>query len=751
VQAHPNAPGGSSNPGNAPPAAPPALDLSVFHAMFDAYPDAVLLVDDTGAVVLANAAASQLLGYSAEQLLRINVDALVPVGVAARHQGLRQGYARAPRPRPMGAEIELTARRADGSEVMVEIALSPVQSAGTHYVIAALRGIGAYPRVQRALQRARYNDYIARAGRAAVDQRDPQQLIARVTALAAQGLEAEAVTVWLLEANRVEFRSASTFAGTADPAIQALAQAITRTSVPNRPDTMLGLVASQAQALVVSNFARENRFNVAPELRDGPLQSALAVPLVDAGPVIGVLVARCIKPARFGADEKNFAESLANLVVTSLQRAQSDTQLAHAQRLEAVGQLTGGIAHDFNNLLTIVHGNLQMLADHPVVVADPSLSQMVSSAVRAGQRGADLTRKLLAFSRRQSLATAELDAGALIKAMADILRRTLGERIKVVAQVSGTCPPCLADAAQLESALLNIAINSRDAMPGGGTLTLSCAPCHDVPAELRAAAHASSMQPAHPTPYIAITVTDTGVGMTREVLDRAFEPFFTTKEPGKGTGLGLSTVYGFVKQSGGHLQVQSKQGAGTSIMMYLPAAPSETHAVARPEGASPRPTRAAGGLHSEHGGQPAPAAAPPHAHAQRATAPEGSLGGRRVLIVEDDEEVRKVAVAFFGAFGATVRSHADADGALAELDAGAEFDLLFSDITLGAGMDGIELAHRARIRAPGLAVLLTSGYSKYLADDDADKLPPWPVLHKPYTREQLLAAARLALRAPAEE
>jgi PAS domain S-box-containing protein len=715
VQTDPN------DPADLTSAKPPALDLSVFHAMFDAYPDAVLLVDAAGGIVLANAAAAQLLGYSVEQLLQTNVDTLVPAGVAPRHHGLRQGYARTPRPRPMGGEIELTARRADGSEVMVEIALSPVQSGGVPYVVAALRGIGAYPRVQRAMQRARYNDYIARAGRAAVDQRDPQQLIARVAALAAQGLEAESVTVWLLETNRLEFRAASTFAGGSAPEAQAIAMAITRTPVPNRPDTMLGLVAAQAQALVVSNFARENRFIVAPELRDGPLQSALAVPLVDAGRVIGVLVARSVKPARFGDDERNFVESLANLVVTSLQRAQTEAQLAHAQRLEAVGQLTGGIAHDFNNLLTIMHGNLQMLADHPRVAADANLSQMVSSAARAGQRGADLTRKLLAFSRRQSLAATELDIGALITTMAEMLRRTLGERIKVVARVSNTCPPCLADGAQLESALLNIAINSRDAMPGGGTLTLACARCSDVPAELRAAAGGS----AQPEQYIAITVTDTGVGMTREVLDRAFEPFFTTKEPGKGTGLGLSTVYGFVKQSGGHLQVQSKPGAGTSIVMVLPAAP-EVHAAA---------------LAAGRGAAQAPGGA--------ARAPE--LRGRRVLIVEDDAEVRKVAVAFFGAFGATVRSHEDAAGALAELDSGAAFDLLFSDITLGAGMDGIELAHRARIRAPGLAVLLTSGYSKYLADENAVKSQPWPVLHKPYAREQLLAAARLALQAPAED
>ncbi|MEQ1803828.1 MAG: ATP-binding protein [Burkholderiaceae bacterium] len=678
---------------------PPPLDASVYRHLFDAYPDAVLLVNATGGIALANAAAAQLLGYSVAALAGMNVDALVPNNVALRHHGLRQGYAQAPHARPMGTDVDLTARRADGSEVMVEISLSPLQSGSEQFVVTALRGIGAYPRVQRAMQRARYNDHMSQAARAAVDLRDPQLLIARVAVLAAQALDVETVTLWRLEPNRLEFRIASSF-GTDPEAVAGK-----RAPMPNRPDTLLGFVAGQGAPLVVSNFARENRFNVAPVLRHGALQCALAVPMFDAGRVFGVLVAASTRPGRFGEDEKNFVESLANLVVTSLQRAQTEAQLAHAQRLEAVGQLTGGIAHDFNNLLTIMQGNLQMLADHADVAGNALLSQMVSSAARAGQRGADLTSKLLAFSRRQALAAAPVDVGALLGALADMLRRTLGEVIQVVVQVHPACPPCLVDPGQLESALLNIAINSRDAMPGGGTLTFSCAPLSHLPPEMHVASGVAD--------GLAITIVDTGEGMSPEVLDRAVEPFFTTKEAGKGTGLGLSTVYGFVKQSGGQLQIHSKPGQGTSVVLYLPA------------------------LRARHAApQPAALASP---------APGPELQGVRILIVEDDADVRGVAVGFCTALGASVHACADAAQALTELQRDAGFDLLFSDITLGAGLNGIELAAAARAMLPGLGILLTSGYSEYLADADADKPQPWPVLHKPYAREALGAALRRAL------
>ena len=254
---------------------------------------------------------------------------------------------------------------------------------------------------------------------------------------------------------------------------------------------------------------------------------------------------------------------------------------------------------------------------------------------------------------------------------------------------------------------------------------------------MRAASGATSKLATDPTKCVAIEITDTGIGMSREVLDRAVEPFFTTKEPGKGTGLGLSTVYGFVKQSGGHLQVQSKPGEGTSIVLFLPAAPAVNAAAAVPAAPAVRASSA------------------PEATLTSGLAPASdsagaaALRGRRVLIVEDDAEVRRVAIAFFGAMGATAWAVADAESALAELQRGSECDLLFSDITLGAGMNGVELAGSAHTLAPGLAVLLTSGYSEYLTSGNPDKPQLWPVLRKPYTREQLELAASRALQGAA--
>ena len=676
----------------------PDLDATMFRGVFDAYPEAVLLVDDKGVIVLANPAAGALLGYEAEGLAGRKVDMLVPPRAAARHEGLRQGYTHAPRARPMGTDLELTALRADGSEVMVEIALSPLQAGSRQLVVASLRGIGAYPRVQRAIRQARYNDYIAQVGRVAVDTRDPQELASCAVAFAAQALEVEVVSVWLLEPGRLEFRAASIFASGSEPQGSA--------TMANRPDTLLGYVAARREPVLVSNFARENRFKLGPDMRQGKAQCALAVPMIDDGRVIGVLLASSGKAGRFGDDEKGFVAALANLVVTSLQRAHTEAQLAHAQRMESVGQLTGGIAHDFNNLLTVIQGNLQILADQPEITAQPLLGQMVSAAARAGQRGADLTSKLLAFSRRQALAAGPVDVGILLHSLADMLRRTLGEHIAVHVHADAHCPACHADAGQLESALLNIAVNSRDAMPEGGTLSLACAPCREVPAGMPEKLVAGAC--------VAITISDTGLGMSPAVLDRAFEPFFTTKPAGKGTGLGLSTVYGFIKQSGGHLTVDSSPGTGTRITLFLPVA------------------------------QPAQVPAP-RGDMQAATA----LAGARILMVEDDAGVRSVALAFLAALGCHVASCANGEAALAQLRRGDRFDLVFSDITLGEGMNGLTLAERAHALAPHMTVLLTSGYSRYLAAESPDHPQQWPVLRKPYSREQLGLACTQALAATA--
>ncbi len=695
-----------------------STDPGMFRALFDANPDGVLLVDSGGRIVLANPAAKALLGYGDDRLIGMPVDALVPDHATSVHAAHRRGYAHNPRARPMGTDMELSAKRADGSEVLVEIALSPL-AGSSGLVVASLRGVGMYPRMQRALQRAHYSEHVVQVGRLAVDTRDPKELLGHVPQVVAQAMRTDTVVVYLLDPTGTELALASSFglAGAQGAGAPGTGVRAADTHQPNRADTPLGYVVAHAAPVIVADFAAEQRFEVPQTLLDDGIVSGLAVPLNDKGKVIGVLAARSLSPRNFGAEEVAFLVALSNLLATSLQRTQTEAQLSHAQRMESVGQLTGGIAHDFNNLLTVIQGNLQMLAEQAAVSGDRHCQQLVNAATRAGQRGAELTGKLLAFSRRQALAPQRVEPAAMLESLADMLRRTIGEHIHLEVHAQPGCPACRADPVQLESALLNIAINARDAMPDGGSLSFSCAGFDadsarlptEFPAELRAdpAAGTGSRQ------WVRIAVRDSGTGMSAAVRERAFEPFFTTKEAGRGTGLGLSTVYGFVKQSGGAIRIDSAPGAGSTVALWLPAIAlaQEAQAVAR------------------------------------SSAPLAAGVGLRLLVVEDDGDVRAVAVAFLEGLGCRLTACASADAALAALAdalaAQAPFDLLFSDITLGPGLDGIALAERAQALQPHLRVLLTSGYSKYLAGaaaPDAGPAPPWPVLRKPYTQDELAAA-----------
>jgi len=425
--------------------------------LFDAYPDAVLLVDAQGRIVRANAAATALLGYSAEELQRLDVEALVPDSARARHASTRRGYQAAPTRRPMGLQMELSARRRDGSEIMVEIALSPSRAAGQPMVLAALRSIGEYPRVKQALRRARHAECIAQMGRLAVDSRDSSSVLRETPRAAALALDAPLAALFVLDPNGRRVDCAGAFGPTLP--------------LPDAAElTARGVLRAASD---VSGMAQR-----------------LSVPLVDRGRTVGALEVHAAQDGALGADAERFLESLASLVTTVLQRVASEEALRHGQRLEAVGQLTGGIAHDFNNLLTVIQGNLQVLEDLPSVSADALAQDLVSAAARASRRGAELTAKLLAFSRRQVLQPRAIDVGGMLDPLAALLRRTLDARIRIEVDVAADCPLCLADPGQLESALLNIAINARDAMPEGGVLRFAAARCDHAPAHADASAWA---------------------------------------------------------------------------------------------------------------------------------------------------------------------------------------------------------------------------------------------------------------------
>lgn len=671
-------------------------ESSVFRSLFIAYPDSLLLVDQSGHIILANPSAAALLGYAADELVGLNVDVLVPDSIRPRHASYREAYGRAPRPRPMGTHMELVAKRKDGSEVMVEIALSPLQDHGLPFVVAAIRDIGAYPRVKQALQRARYSEHLAQLGRLAVNTRDLQVVLQHVPQIITTALQVEVAVVWLLDNSRLEFRVAS--------GVGLVAGEEIGTRAANRPDTPPGFVLSQDRPVVVPDYRNEHRFAVPQAYLDAGLTSAIAVPLSDRGRVIGMLSVRSREARRFGDEELRFLESLSSLLATSLQRMQTEEALNHAQRLESVGQLTGGIAHDFNNLLTVIQGNLQVLEERPALAHDAYAQQLVNAATRASRRGAELTGKLLAFSRRQVLQPIAVDTHALLHSLADMLRRTLDQRIGIEIDTVPACPPVLADPGQLESALLNIAINARDAMPEGGILRFRTEVCESLPTVLYS--ENSDLQGRAHGRFVAISVADNGVGMDEAVKERAFEPFFTTKEAGRGTGLGLSTVYGFVKQSRGGIAIDSKPGQGTTVRLYLPL----LEAAASPGGEQER-------------------------------ADETIPPGLRVLLVEDDAEVRKVIHTFLATLGCEITTAATAEQALLAMGAeGVAFDLLLSDIALGPGMRGTRLASEVQQRLPHLAVLLMSGFSSELLDADREVPQDWELLRKPCTRAELARA-----------
>jgi CheY-like chemotaxis protein len=334
---------------------------------------------------------------------------------------------------------------------------------------------------------------------------------------------------------------------------------------------------------------------------------------------------------------------------------------------------------------------------------------LVAAATRASRRGAELTSKLLAFSRRQVLQPTAVDVCAMLRSLTDMLRRTLDQRIIIEVDTLPEGAHVMADPGQLESALLNIAINARDAMAEGGTLRFYC--CAGV--VLPSTARRELDDPSAPdSQFVAISISDTGTGMPDEVKERAFEPFFTTKEAGRGTGLGLSTVYGFVKQSKGTIEIDSAPGAGTTVTLYIPRPWHEA-----------KPAQ-----DDQNTGDEIPA-------------------GLKVLLVEDDVEVRRVVKTFLEALGCEVITAGSGEQALALLDSASPMDLLLTDIALGPGMRGTQLAKQAQQRLPDLAVLLMSGYSAELLDADRESPADWELLRKPYTRAELAQAIARVIRA----
>jgi signal transduction histidine kinase/ActR/RegA family two-component response regulator len=442
------------------------------------------------------------------------------------------------------------------------------------------------------------------------------------------------------------------------------------------------------------------------------LNLALLSAVAGAGLLLMGFAGLWVEQARRGSRDLETAYrelSAANteLVSQMASRAAAENQVRQMQKMEAVGQLTGGIAHDFNNMLAVVIGNLNLiqrrLAQSEAKGGDAKITNFVESALEGANRAAALTGRLLAFSRQQPLQPEPIDPNRLVTGMSDLLGRTLGETITVETVLGAGVWRTQADATQLESALVNLAVNARDAMPDGGRLTIETANAY-LDSDYAAA------EGAKPGQYVMIAVTDTGCGMTREVIDRALEPFFTTKPVGKGTGLGLSQVYGFVRQSGGHLKIYSEPGQGTTVKIYLPRlfaaeAPAE-------------PTRV-------------PAAAAPGDR-------------RRVLLVEDDERVRAFTEEALRDLGYDVVAAESATDALARVANAPNVDLLLTDVVMPE-TNGRELAEQVLKLRPGLPVLYMTGFTRNAVVHNGVLDPGVNFMAKPFTVDQLAAKVREAL------
>jgi len=481
------------------------------------------------------------------------------------------------------------------------------------------------------------------------------------------------------------------------------------------PDTPCGVVVRDGKLQIFDGVS--DQFPKAAVMQKHGAQAYCGCPALDSeGNVVAVVYLLQNKPHTFSDDDQSLLRIFSQRIGLEIEHArflrrlkEQEGQLRQSQKMDAVGQLTGGLAHDFNNLLAIIQGNLSFLEEdlsdgRPISTED--LRESVQASLSAGRRGAELTHRLLSFSRQQALQPEVLNVSGVVQGMEDLLERTLGEDIEIRWHLSAGDWLALADASQLENVLLNLVLNARDAMPGGGTLTIETIEASLDDAEANAQGDIASGD------YMILAVSDSGVGMPADVLDRVFEPFFTTKDRDKGTGLGLSMVYGFAKQSQGHVAIYSEQEKGTTVKIYLPRAANN---VGRLDAESVKPLV------------------------------EG--GDETILIVEDDPEVRRITKRILMRQGYTVLESENGLEALELLGKANAIDLLLSDIVLPGGISGPEIAKKVRGKLPNLKILFMSGYTEnavvhhgYL-DEGVD------LINKPFTFKTLGSKVRDVLDA----
>jgi PAS domain S-box-containing protein len=634
-------------------ASQPIEAQSMLEAILQSAVGAIITIDPKGTIQTVNPATVGLFGYAEHEMIGQNVKMLMPEPHRARHDGYLAHHMATGERKIIGIGRDVEGQRKDGSLFPMHLSVSAFEVQGKHFFAGIVHDLSARSRLevevsrQSALFQAVF-DHVPEP--LVITDVDRRILLVNPAANRVFGYDGEELvgenTAILYENSGDYIRAGLGFASSTGNAEQ-----------DRRP--------------IVVRFQRKNG---------------------DAFP--GQIVGAVIR----GPQGDN-AGILGLIRDITFEQKQEDARLK-TQRLEAIGQLTGGVAHDFNNLLTIITGNLELLEDY---VSDPRGADNLKRAQGAAEAGARLTSRLLTFARRRRLEPETVDLNEQVRAMLELLSRTLGENIQLSTRLAYDLWKTRIDQSEIESAILNLAINARDAMPNGGKLVIeTCNVTLDADA-------ASSNGGVAPGNYIRMSVSDTGAGMNKDVLQRVFEPFFTTKPAGRGTGLGLSTIYGFVKQSNGNVMIYSEAGQGTTVSIYLPQyATGEKSCEVKPESNV--------------------------AHA---------VSGKTVLVVEDNPDVRAVAVGRLIRLGYEVKEAETAVDAIRQLSGGLAVDAVFSDVMMPGGQSGFDLARWIAINRPGLAVLLTSGFSEdVMPDGGSDHVQ---VLRKPYTQTELESELQRAM------
>ncbi len=628
--------------------------------LLEALPDAIVAVDHNGTMVQANSQTEALFGYDRDELIGQKVEMLVPESSRRQHHHHRESFAQAPKTRRMGADLDLHGRRRNGSVFPVEISLSPVYTEKGMFVLSAIRDISDRKRIAEELRRANEE----------LHQRTTEQL--------------------------GEYRSRlASIIDSSEDAILSKGLDGTITSWNKGAERIYGYAPEEVVGKHISVLLPDDRPEEIPEIlrkiaRGERIEHHESVRVTKDGRRLDVSVS--ISPLRDAAGEVVGASAIAR-DITAQKRAES--QLRQSQKMEAIGRLAGGVAHDFNNILGIVNACAEFLRDRIDPAAEPSL--YVENIRKAIERGRSLTRQLLAFSRTSTIQPHILDLNERLREISKLLRPLLGDDIEILI-VPGTSSAVVeADPGQLDQIVVNLAVNARDAMPGGGKFILetSLVRFDEDFAEQHQALAAGK--------YVLLTASDTGSGMDQATVSRIFEPFFTTKE-GKGTGLGLATVYGIVKQSRGHILVYSEPGHGTTFKVYLPSAEHKIGVASGPEIETVSPKRQ----------------------------------GVTILLVEDDEIMRSLTRKLLEEHSYTVVEADDGKSALDWVEShSSPIDLLLTDVVMRR-MSGPELAERLSASHPDLKVVYMSGYTgELMANRDVLK-PGVTLLEKPFSRTALL-------------